>query len=113
MRGGIGREDIGRRKWRASPYNFTEGGKWEWRETEIRTVVKVLLNVFAFPSEEEMKAYVNKPLHPILSIPVPSFRQRKAVLKHQWCSIETRLDHLITFAPAGFMLGITESLWAR
>lgn len=79
------------RKWRASPYNFTEGGKWEWRETEIRTVVKVLLNVFAFPSEEEMKAYVNKPLHPILSIPVPSFRQRQAVLKHQWCSIETDL----------------------
>lgn len=48
-----------------------------WRETEISTVVKVLLIVFAFPSEEEMKAHVNKPFHPLLSIPFPVHRKKE------------------------------------
>lgn len=46
----------------------------------ICTVVKVLLNVSAFPSEE-MKAHVNKPFHPMLTSHGKG--QRKAVLKHQ------------------------------
>lgn len=81
MRGGIGREEAGRRKCRTSSYNFTEGGKWGWRETEICTVVKVLLNVFVFPSEEEMKAYVNQPFHPILSSPFPGLQAKEGSAK--------------------------------
>lgn len=39
---------------------------WKWgRETEICTVVKLLLDVFAFDTEEEREAHVNKPFHPL------------------------------------------------
>lgn len=96
------------------PYNSTEGGKWGWREIEICSVVKVLLNVFAFPSEEEMKAHVSEPFHPILSIPFPVLRAKEgsaeaSVVPHK----EKRLDHSVTFAPTVFMPAITDHLWAR
>lgn len=41
----------------------------------ICTVAKVLLVVFAFPSE--MKAHMNKPFHPMLSIPFPVLRAKE------------------------------------
>lgn len=88
------------------PCNFPEGGKRGWREIEICTVVKGLLNVFALTSEEEMKAHVNKPFHPILASHSQALGQRKTVLKH-WQVVqykETSLDHLITRVPIGFIL---------
>lgn len=44
---------------------------------------KEFLDAFTFPSEEEMKAPVNKPIHPISVSSSQSLRQRKAMLKHQ------------------------------
>lgn len=89
---------MGGGKWRVSLYNFTEGGKWGWRESEICTVVKVLLNVFAFPSEE-MKAHVNKPFYPILSIPFPHFKAKEgsakaSVIQYRDLIIQSHLHQL-------------------
>lgn len=62
---------------RGCPHNFTEGGKRGWRETEICAVVKVLLNVFTFTCEEEMKAHMNEPIQTILASYSQTLGQRR------------------------------------
>lgn len=67
----------------------------------------------AFPSEEEMKAHVNKPSHPLLSILFPVHRKKEgpeaSVVQYR----EMGLGHLTTPVPNGFTLGITDSLKAK
>lgn len=90
------------------------GWKMELGEKKFCTVVKVLLDVFTFPPEEEMKAHANKPFHPSLSIPflVLKGKEGSAETSVVQCK-EMRLGHRITVLPSGFTLGLAGNLWVR
>ena len=56
-----------------------------------------------------MKAHVNKPFHPLLSIPFPVHRKKEGLEASVVQYSEMGLDHL-TPVPNGFTLGIADNL---
>lgn len=81
---------------RGHPYDFTENGtQWGVGDRSLHSC-KEFLDAFTFPSEEEMKAPVNKPMHPLSVSSSQSLRQRKAMLKHQSCTAKRKRLDLLT-----------------
>lgn len=69
-------------------------------ESILTTLQRVEMKMEGFPSEEEMKAHVNNPFHPIHSIALPVLKAKggSAEALVVQCR-ETRPDNLITLVP--------------